>query len=180
MTSAFELRAQEVVYRDHILGLRIDTVAGEDRQTLSRRVVEYVPASAVVAVDESSRRVLLVRQYRHPIRRYLWDLPGGMIGEDETPADCAVRELREETGLAVQRLEPLGRFHPEPAFTDHRIDLFKGMVSPDTASGARPEPELDRSAWFEPEDARRMIGTGEISSSWTLIGLDRAGMLEGG
>lgn len=81
-------------------------------------------AVAVLAQDDDGR-VLTVREYRHPLKEVVCDLPMGSIGKDEDPRAAALRELREETGYAALSAEPYGAIHPIPALTRLRLEFFR-------------------------------------------------------
>lgn len=165
---AFRKLAERQVYRDEALGLRIDTVETPKGQVLSRKVVEYRKSAAVVPVL-SDERVLLISHYRHPIGNELWDIPGGIIEPGEDPADSAARELQEETGYAAGKLTKIFRFHPEPAFTDHEIFLYRAE---DLIRRERcHEEEIRDCRAFPRDDLTEMLASGAISSSWSVIGL---------
>lgn len=81
-------------------------------------------AVAVLAQDDEGR-VLTVREYRHPLKRVVCDLPMGSIGPDEDAQAAALRELREETGYAALSAESFGAIHPVPALTRLRLEFFR-------------------------------------------------------
>ncbi len=85
--------------------------------------VRHPGAAAVVALDDRDR-VCLVRQYRHGILDFLWEIPAGKLDPGEPPQICAVRELREETGVTAQRWTPLGTFLPAPGIFTEIIHLY--------------------------------------------------------
>jgi ADP-ribose diphosphatase len=99
--------------------------------TLSREGVErqytYLesPVDSVVTVALTDRReIVLTRQYRHPIRQIIFDLPGGRALPGESPADSARRELEEETGYRPGRIMPLGRLTPFPGSLKVTMHVF--------------------------------------------------------
>lgn len=99
-------------------------LAVEEWPSGEREVVHHPGACAVVAVTGSGD-VLLVRQFREAVRRELLEIPAGIYDVDgEGAAECASRELLEETGHRASRLEPLGSIYTSPGFADERIDLF--------------------------------------------------------
>lgn len=153
-----------------MLGLRIDTLEDSGGARLQRKVVEYRPASAAIALDADSR-ILLVKHYRHPVEGFLWELPGGMIEPSEDACACALRELWEETGYRGANPTHWLDFHPEPAFTDHVVSLVKVDCHERDRAAGRDERELVDVAFFEPAEALRMTRSGEIASSWTVIGV---------
>ncbi|NUP28406.1 MAG: NUDIX hydrolase, partial [Nocardia sp.] len=127
-----------VVYSGAILALRVDRVEMPDGRVVEREVVEHHGAVAVVAVDDDGR-VVLIRQYRHPLGERLLELPAGLIdiaGED--PLAAARRELAEETGLAARDWSVLVDVALSPGFTDEalRVYLARGLSETD-----RPDPE---------------------------------------
>src|SRR5579859_5189521 len=80
-------------------------------------------AVAVLAF-RSDGHVVLTRQYRHPVRRMVFDLPAGGIHEEETAEQAALRELTEETGFRANRIEWLGAFIPAPGLMSHSVSVF--------------------------------------------------------
>jgi ADP-ribose pyrophosphatase len=134
--------------------------------------VRHPGAAAVVAVDDSGR-VCLVRQYRHGVEDFLWEIPAGKLDSGEPPQVCAVRELREETGVEARRWTSLGLFIPAPGIFSEIIhlylarDLRVGAATPD----ADEELELK---WLPIKDAVDLILRGEWNDGKTALGLWRA------
>jgi 8-oxo-dGTP pyrophosphatase MutT (NUDIX family) len=134
--------------------------------------VRHPGAAAVVALDAAGR-VCVVRQYRHGVTDFMWEIPAGKLDPGEVPADCAVRELKEETGVSAGRWTPLGVYVPAPAIFDERIhlylarDLHVGTASPD----ADEDLELD---WLPLGEALRKIKSGEWNDGKTALALLRA------
>src|SRR5258708_12211394 len=100
--------------------------------------VRHPGAAAVVAVD-GANRVCLVRQYRHGIQDFLWEIPAGKLDAGEQPEVCAVRELREETGVTAERWTSLGLYIPAPCIFTELIHLY---LSLELDLGA-PSPDAD-------------------------------------
>jgi 8-oxo-dGTP pyrophosphatase MutT (NUDIX family) len=134
--------------------------------------VRHPGAAAVVAVD-SSDRVCLVRQYRHGVEDFLWEIPAGKLDPGEPPQVCAVRELKEETGVEAKRWTSLGLFIPAPALFSEIIhlylarDLHIGAANPD----ADEELELK---WLPIKDAVDLILQGEWNDGKSALALWRA------
>jgi 8-oxo-dGTP pyrophosphatase MutT (NUDIX family) len=134
--------------------------------------VRHPGAAAVVAVD-SSNRVCFVRQYRHGIQDFLWEIPAGKLDAGEPPEVCAVRELQEETGVSAKRWTPLGIYIPAPSIFTELIhlylarDLNVGVASPD----ADEELELE---WLPLDQAIGHVERGEWNDGKTAMALLRA------
>ena len=134
--------------------------------------VRHPGAAAVVAID-GANRVCLVRQYRHGIEDFLWEIPAGKLDAGEPPEVCAVRELQEETGVSARRWTPLGLYIPAPSIFTELIhlylarDLNVGAASPD----ADEELELK---WLPLDQAIGHVLRGEWNDGKTAMALLRA------
>jgi ADP-ribose pyrophosphatase len=115
-------------YHGRIISLDVDTVRFPDNTTGQLEMIRHPGASAVVPfLDDpgsSDPRVLLIRQFRHAADSYIWEIPAGRLDPGETPAQCAARELKEETGMIGGQLEWLTTIYTTPGFTDERIHLY--------------------------------------------------------
>jgi 8-oxo-dGTP pyrophosphatase MutT (NUDIX family) len=134
--------------------------------------VRHPGAAAVVAVDGSGR-VCLVRQYRHGVEDFLWEIPAGKLDPGEAPQACAVRELAEETGVQARRWTSLGQFLPAPGIFTEIIHLY---LARDLTVGA-PAPDADEELeiqWLPIEEAAGMVLRGEWSDGKTGLALWRA------
>jgi 8-oxo-dGTP pyrophosphatase MutT (NUDIX family) len=134
--------------------------------------VRHPGAAAVVAVDGADR-VCLVRQYRHGITDFLWEIPAGKLDPGEAPQVCAVRELAEETGVAARRWTSLGQFLPAPGIFTEVIHLYlaRDLVVGPPAPDADEELELQ---WLPLSDAVARVQCGEWNDGKTALGLWRA------
>jgi ADP-ribose pyrophosphatase len=112
---------------------RFSTPAGE----VVRPAIHHPGAVAVIA-RPAADRLVLVRQYRYPLRRWLWEIPAGTLRPGEAPAAAAARELAEETGYRAGRWRELLAFHPAVGVSDELMHLF---TAEDLVSGAPcPDP----------------------------------------
>ncbi|RVW04278.1 NUDIX domain-containing protein [Rhodococcus xishaensis] len=120
----FDTVGSRDVYSGAIVALRIDRVVMPGGRVADREVVEHHGAVAIAALDDADRLVL-IRQYRHPLGRRLWELPAGLLDEPgEDPLDAARRELVEETGLAADHWSVLVDVALSPGFTDESVRVF--------------------------------------------------------
>jgi ADP-ribose pyrophosphatase len=113
----------ERIYQGNILDLEVDRVLLPNGGEASREVVRHKGAVVVLPLHED-RRIELVRQYRYPTGTVVLELPAGKLDPGESPADCAGRELAEETGWKPIEIHELGSFFTTPGFTDEVLHAF--------------------------------------------------------
>lgn len=134
--------------------------------------VRHPGAAAVVAVD-AQERLCVVRQYRHGIQDFLWEIPAGKLDRGEAPELCAVRELAEETGVTAARWSSLGLYYPAPGIFTEVIHLY--LAQQLEAGTARPdadeELEID---WLPFGEALERVASGDWSDGKTAMALLRA------
>jgi ADP-ribose pyrophosphatase len=118
-----QILSSRAVYSGRVVSMRVDEIAGPYGGVVRREVIEHPGAVVVIAVDEEDR-VYLVRQYRHPIRRFLLELPAGTLEPGEEPLAAAQRELREEVGLEAGEWTNLGSFFSSPGFVNEHMHAF--------------------------------------------------------
>src|SRR5947207_12219357 len=137
-------------------------------------MIRHPGASAVVPFLSDRRgddpQVLLIRQYRYAADGYLYEIPAGRLDQGEDPRDCALRELKEETGCTAERMDHLYTIYTTPGFTDEKIHLFMatGLVAGETKHEADEFLELYPVLLSR---ALAMIEAGEISDGKTALGL---------
>jgi len=163
------------VYEGRIVHLSIDTVRFPDGSAGELEFIRHSGAAAVLPVlsdpDGPDPQILLIRQYRYAAGGYLLEVPAGRPdkpGEDW--AECARRELEEETGLRAGQLTYLTCIYTTPGFTDEKIHLY---MATDLTNGA---VKLDTDEFVEPvvmplSEALELIHSGEISDAKTICTL---------
>ncbi len=158
------------LYRGKLVHLTAETVRLPNGHEVELEIVRHPGASAVAAVDDEGG-VTLLRQYRHAVGGYLWEVPAGKLEPGETPESCAARELREEAGLSADRLVSTGAIVTCPGFCDELIHLFvaTGLRRVPSARAADEVIETVRSVPLA--DAVAMIATGEIRDAKTIAAL---------
>ena len=144
MPHDYQVVSTERVYAGRVISLRRDEVSMPGETTSVRDVVEHPGSVAVVALDDQER-VVLVRQYRHPVRRPLDELPAGILDVDGEPAhETARRELAEEAGLAADEWHVLVDLLTTPGMSDEasRIFLARGLSEVDRDVQEHEEAEM--------------------------------------
>ena len=162
----------ELVYRGRVWDVRNDTVAyGEQR--IQRQYVDHPGAAAVVAIDDEER-VLLIQQYRHPIRLRDWEVPAGLLDvAGESPLESAQRELAEEADLVASSWEPLVSIFTTPGGNDEIVHLFLARgLSPAADVHARVDEEADiRVEWIPLADAVAGVFAGRLRNGILTVGV---------
>jgi ADP-ribose pyrophosphatase len=120
---AFELLKSEIVYPGRAFTIRCDTLRLPDGRETRFDIVEHVGSVIILPLDADGN-LLFVRQYRHAAGLDLLELPAGTLDEGEAPEACARREVREETGMAAGRLEPLGGFYLAPGYSTEYMFVY--------------------------------------------------------
>ncbi|MGY2066260.1 NUDIX domain-containing protein [Blastococcus sp. SYSU DS0619] len=171
----YRVLASEPVYEGRVIQLRKDTVAMPGGGDSVREVVHHPGAVAVVAVDDEGH-VVLLRQYRHPVGDYLWELPAGLRDADgEPPLETAKRELAEEARLAAQRWSLLTTHYSSPGFCDEMVLIYlaEGLGDVDRPEGFTVEhEELDMTVERVPlADAVQRVFDGGIRNAAAVVGL---------
>ena len=147
---------------------RYPQVAGEP---LIRDVVVH-PGAVVILPRLADGSVVMIRQYRDAVEQELWELPAGTLEPPEEPADCARRELAEETGYRAGRIEPFGDFYTSPGILTERMWAFQA----DDLIPGDPHCEVDEKIKVEVvagATPRAMVLDGTVVDGKTLAVLGR-------
>jgi ADP-ribose pyrophosphatase len=157
------------LYSGRLVQLDLLQVRGAGDRIHEREVVRHPGAVAIVPLLDG--KVLLVRQYRAPIDKEIWELPAGTIEPGEEPLECAKRELEEETGYRAREWRKLAEFYTTPGFCDERMVLFlaRGLEPQPEARPAEEESLEVRAFTFT--EAKQMLLRGELEDAKTIIGL---------
>jgi ADP-ribose pyrophosphatase len=163
----------EEIYRGRIFTVVRDRVRLPKGVEATLEVVRH-PGSVVLLPMPDPGHLILVKQYRYAIDRWVWELAAGSLKPGEDPAEAAARECEEETGLAAGRVEQVGAFYPTPGYCDEKMNFFKltALAPPDGRPAASPDDDEDiRTQSFPLDDVRAMISHGEIDDLKTAVGL---------
>jgi ADP-ribose pyrophosphatase len=128
------------------------------------------PGSVVVLPVLADGRIVMIRQYRHAARRYLWELVAGRIDERETVEEAAARELKEETGYVAKRYLEFLDFFPTPGFLEERMHILRA----EGLKAGKAEPEEDEkiiSHAYGVEELKQMIKAGKLRDGKSIAGI---------
>lgn len=167
------LEERRIVHDGRIFRVEVDKVRLPTGHRVVMEIVRH-PGSVVLLPMPSPREIILIRQYRYTIDRWIWELPAGTLKAAEDPAAGAARECEEEIGLVPTRVERLGSFYPTPGFCDEEMIFFRCLElrAPDANSAVhKDEDEELEPRTFTLDVARRLVATGEIVDLKTAVGL---------
>lgn len=159
----------EKIYDGKVVNLRVDTVELPDKKYSKREIVEHPGAVGIIAITDQEE-LIIVKQYRKPVEKFLLEIPAGKLELNEEPRETGIRELKEETGYEPGNLEYVFEFYPSPGITTEKIHLF---IATDLRPGER---QLDDGEFVEVEkiaikELKRKLKRGEILDSKTVIAI---------
>jgi ADP-ribose pyrophosphatase len=168
-----ELLARTTVYKGRILQLEIDVVRLPSGHTVDMELVRH-PGSVVLLPIPEPGKIVLIRQYRYTIDRWIWELPAGSLKPGENPDAAAARECEEEIGLAPGRITRLGGYYPTPGFCDEEMIFYRCEDLRPPAPGSTAKKDEDEEIeprTFTLAEARQLVQSGDIVDLKTLAGL---------
>ncbi|HUF46547.1 MAG TPA: NUDIX hydrolase [Vicinamibacterales bacterium] len=164
--------AHAVRFRGLIFTVERDIVRLSNGRRATYDIVRH--GGSVVLIPQPEREtVVLIRQYRWAVGRWIWELPAGGLEPGESPARAARRECAEEIGLRPDRVERLGTFYPTPGFCDERMMFYRctGLRRPARPVAGDDDEQIEPRT-FRLADVRRLIRRGEIIDLKTVAGLE--------
>lgn len=163
------VNSYRTLHRGRVFNLVTENYTLENGVTADMDFIQHPGAAAMVPML-NQQEVILIRQYRHAVREFIWEIPAGTLNPQESPIDCAKRELIEEIGYASNKWHQLGTITPLPGCSDERIHIF-------LAADLKPaQQNLDKDEMLnvhavELKKALKMIVRGEIYDGKTISGL---------
>lgn len=160
------------IFKGRIIDLSVETVTLPNGATAELEIITHPGAAAAVPMKDETT-VVMIRQYRHAVGGFIYEIPAGKLHPGEDPRECAVREVEEEIGYKVGNLEPLLSFFTTPGFTNEVIHIFLGKdLQPGTQDlGADEVLEVLE---MPIDKAIALIKEGTIRDGKTIIGLQMA------
>ena len=163
-----EVLKTEEIYCGRIFNVSLATVR-EEGKTYTREIVSH-PGSAVIVPVFADETVALVRQYRHPARKYLLEIPAGSLAPGEDPKVGAERELEEEIGVRAARVEKLTEFYVSPGFLGEKMHVYLATDFTESRQNLEDD-ELLRIERIPLRACAELIKNGAIEDAKTMIGL---------
>jgi ADP-ribose pyrophosphatase len=172
--STATLLAQSTGYTGRVFTVTTDRVRLPNGREVTLDMVRHRGSVVMIPMQDDSH-VVLIRQYRYAIDRWIWELPAGSLDPGEEPLTAAARECAEEIGLVPSTVEFVGAWYPSPGFVTEVMNFYKltGLQPPDPDGPAihTDEDEDIRVHVFPLDEARDMVRRGEIIDLKTAWGL---------
>lgn len=171
----------EDVFKVEEAHLRHETFSGRMSDTVRRISLERGDSVAVIIYNLTTEKIILVNQFRYPSYKnghgWLIEAIAGIVDTDESPEESARREVREEIGLTISRLEHISTFYPSPGGSSERIHLYYSEVAGEDAKykrtgGLISEGEDIKAEELSLEEVLMKIKSGEIMDAKTIIGIN--------
>ena len=164
-----EINSFKTIHEGRVFSLVSENYTLKNGVTSQMDFIQHPGAAAMVPMM-SPDEVILIKQYRHAIREFIWEIPAGTLDPKESPLNCARRELIEETGYAATDWHQLGTITPLPGCSDERIHIFLAL-NLEIAEQNLDDDEMLKVHQLKLDDALQMILTGEIADGKTISGL---------
>jgi ADP-ribose pyrophosphatase len=166
-----ERLATERVFDGKVFDVDRDRVRMPNGRDVTVDVVRHPPSVVIIPVPEPGH-VILIRQFRYPVKRHLWELPAGSVDKGETPEAAARRECHEEIGKVPGTVVRLTALYPTPGYCDEEMFFFRASDLAESDEEAHVDEDEDIEARvFELREAREMVRRGEITDMKTVVGL---------
>ncbi len=168
----FIVKKRDILHKGVVFDLIVDHIEYPSGNGSVREVAKH-PGGAVVVPVFDNGDVLLIKQYRYPIDKVIYELPAGKLNNGEDPEQCARREMEEETGYKADRFEKLTAFYTTPGFCTEILHIYLATGLQELASGQRLE-EGEASITIEKFPLKRtleLIESEEIVDGKTIVGL---------
>src|SRR4051812_49286304 len=163
----------KIISSKEVLKNKLFTVVDETAHDSSgfeiKRFIVRHPGSAVMMPVDGKDRILLVRQFRLPAQKDMWELPAGRLDPGESALVAAKRELREETGYKAKTWTKLAAFFASPGYVDERMTVY---LAENLRKGEQEPMDDERIEirWFNKKELRDMIHSGQIMDAKTIVG----------
>jgi ADP-ribose pyrophosphatase len=166
-----ERLTHERVFSGKVFDVDRDSVRLPHGREVLVDIIRHPPSAVIIPVPEPGH-VILIRQYRYSVNRWLWELPAGSVDEGETPEQAARRECHEEVGQVPDTVLRLGSMFPTPGYCDEEMFFFRvsGLNEPAEAAALDEDEDIEVRV-FTLKDAREMVRTGQIVDMKTVVGL---------
>ena len=157
----------EVLYKGRLLNLRRDKNKIND-EIFTREVVEHPGAVAIIPMINN--KTILIKQYRHPVKNFLLEIPAGTLEKNESAEECAHRELIEETGYEAKELKKIMSCYLAPGYSTEIIHIFLAREIKKTKQSLEADEQIEVLS-MDLEELKEKIDDGTIKDAKTIVGI---------
>ena len=157
------------IHRGKVFELVRENVTLENGTTTDVEFIDHPGAAAIVPLL-SDNRVVMLKQYRHALKKVIWEIPAGTLDPEEEVLGCARRELIEETGYSAGQWHRLGEITPVPGYSNESIHIFLARKLKPAAQNLDADEVIQIQA-VEFQTVLEMIGKGEVQDAKSIAGL---------
>jgi len=163
------INQRTIIHKGRVYELVSENITLENGVTTDTEFIHHPGATAIVPMLNETQ-IILINQYRHALRKFIWEIPAGTLNPRETAIACARRELIEETGYSARKFKQLAEITPVPGYSDERIYIYLATDLEPTGQSLDSDEILNVHT-LRFEEALDMIRQGEIQDSKTISGL---------
>lgn len=162
----------DIVFNGRIMTVRKDEIELPTGKTSFREVVEHSGGVVILASHrkDNEEKILMVKQFRYPLKQVITELPAGKLEKGENPLDAAKRELIEETGYKAKSWKDLGFIHTSAGYSNEKLYLYKAD-NLEFVGECPDEGEFLKNCEFSKEEVLKMIKSGEITDAKTICAM---------
>ncbi len=167
----FKVIKSKVVFEGKVFNVRVDDIQYNGSGNLATRQVAVHPGGAVIIPVLSNGKIIFVKQYRYPQDEIIIELPAGKLDKGEDPLNCAIRELKEETGYTSNKIRKLGKIYTTPGFCNEVLHIY---LAEDLKEGNHQREEGEEEMELIEltlDEAEEKIRKGEIVDAKTICGI---------
>lgn len=163
---------QNKIFQGKIVELVVQEYNEPSGRTHTKEIIKHPGGSVVVPVLDNNN-IVLVKQYRYPLDKFILEFPAGKLEPNEDPLECAARELTEETGYTAGKIEKLTAIYTTPGFCNELLHLYIATSLEKSVTGQQLERDEHSLSVVELplSEALDMIDRGEIMDSKTIVGI---------
>jgi 8-oxo-dGTP pyrophosphatase MutT (NUDIX family) len=168
--TAWQSHGERIIYDNEWVRLSLVDVELPNGERFEHHVITMRPAAMTAVLDDAGERVLLMWRHRFAPDLWNWELPGGLVEEDEEPIEAAAREVEEETGYRPRAIEHVVTFEPAVGMVraPHHVFVARGA---ECIGDPTETTEMQRMEWVALTDVLALIRDGKILNSGTLVAL---------
>jgi ADP-ribose pyrophosphatase len=167
----FKVTKTGTIFSGRVFDVKVDEIEYNDTGNKASRQVAVHPGGAVIVPVKSDGKIVLIKQYRYPLNKIIYELPAGKLEKGEDPQVCATRELIEETGYRSEKIFKLGKICTTPGFCDEILHIY---AAKDIVPGEHAREEGEEGIeMFELtlDEINQKIRNGEIVDAKTICGI---------